>query len=73
VKVLNWSELTNNSNRLKSREEIVQATAIQLSEDQHSKLKAGLKNAYKQFFSEGDKSVRVQLFLLGIKKGTKKF
>jgi hypothetical protein len=73
VKVLNWSELTNNSNRLKSREEIEQATAIQLSEDQHSKLKAGLKNAYKQFFSEGDKSVPVQHFLLGIKKGTKKF
>jgi hypothetical protein len=49
--------LTNNFNTLKSREEIEQATAIQFSEEQHSKLKAGLTNAYKQFFSEGDKSV----------------
>jgi hypothetical protein len=73
VKVLSWSDITNNTNLLKSREEIAQTTAIQLTEDQHSKLKAGLKNAYKQYFSEGDKTVPVQQFLLGIKKGTKKF
>jgi hypothetical protein len=68
---LTWADLTENF-IFRSRRDIRQNLGIILNADQYEKLKSSYANAHRKYYSARDKTLSLQVFFAGIKKGSRK-
>jgi exonuclease III len=71
IRRITWDHLTD-LDTFKTREEINRSLSINLTVTQYNKLKQGFGAAKRNFYKEGDSCVKIEDFLRGFKKGSKK-